>query len=171
MRTEMNSWSACMHVHHTHNHQNISLCHCVIVVQAAVTLIYQSLQVYAFARIFTINTVYGIAIHFTGFPASFVGSLWIVFFPIIPMEKQAINFPKLMCTVRQVWIESWTLQIFMEWWYKIRKMTQKYWNLRLFVLKLVSLAWRLWYTVKSYLATLSDAVLIEHKDGRNAWQK
>ena len=29
---------------------------------------------------------------FTGFPASFAESLWLVFF-IIPMEKQAINFP------------------------------------------------------------------------------
>ena len=50
-----------------------------------------------FGRIFTVFQglirVYGITIHFTGFPASFSGSLWLVFFTI-PMEKQAINFPE-----------------------------------------------------------------------------
>ena len=47
------------------------------------TLVSQSLQVYTFARIFTVFQglirVYGITILFTGFRASFVGSLWLVF--------------------------------------------------------------------------------------------
>ena len=43
----------------------------------------QSLQVYAIARIFTdyqgLIQVYKITIKFTAFPATFVGSLWLVF--------------------------------------------------------------------------------------------
>ena len=39
--------------------------------------------------------MYGFTVNFTGFTASFVGSLWLVFFSISPMEKQAINFQKL----------------------------------------------------------------------------
>ena len=38
--------------------------------------------------------VYGFTINFMGFPASFAGSLWLVFF-FFSMEKQAINFPKI----------------------------------------------------------------------------
>ena len=86
-----------------------------------------------------VNTGVRIYHKFYGISSVILGKFMACFF-IIPMEKQTI-IPKIVHNAQsrcQVWIESWTL---MEWWYKIRKNDS---IILLFVLKLVSLAWRLW---------------------------